>query len=67
MSDILLFAATHPDRTAAMVIIGTYARIAWAPDYPYGTKPDEWSAMLERMDKGGARGATERIRAVARQ
>jgi len=28
----LLFAATHPDRTAAMVIIGTYARIAWAPD-----------------------------------
>ena len=53
---ILLFAATHPDRTAAMVIIGTYARIAWAPDYPYGTKPDEFRAMLERMEQGWGKG-----------
>ena len=52
----LLFAATHPDRTAAMVIIGTFARIAWAPDYPYGTKPDEWLAMLERMEQGWGKG-----------
>lgn len=52
----LLFAATHPDRTAAMVIIGTYARIAWAPDYTYGTKPDQWRAMLERMEQGWGKG-----------
>ena len=44
------------NRTAAMVIIGTYARIAWAPDYPYGTKPDEWRAMLERMEQGWGKG-----------
>jgi hypothetical protein len=39
-----------------MVIIGTYARIAWAPDYPYGTKPDEWRAMLERIEQGWGKG-----------
>jgi pimeloyl-ACP methyl ester carboxylesterase/class 3 adenylate cyclase len=52
----LLFAATHPDRTAAMVIIGTYARVAWAPDYTCGMKPDVWRAMLERMEQGWGKG-----------
>jgi pimeloyl-ACP methyl ester carboxylesterase/class 3 adenylate cyclase len=52
----LVFAATHPDRTAAMVIIGTYARIAWAPDYTFGTKPDVWNALLERMEQGWGKG-----------
>ena len=27
----LLFSATHPGRTVAMVIVATFARIAWAP------------------------------------
>ena len=31
-----LFAATYPDRTIALVIHGSYARTAWAPDYPSG-------------------------------
>lgn len=52
----LVFAATHPDRTAAMVIIGTYARVAWAPDYTFGTKPDVWCALLERMEQGWGKG-----------
>ncbi|RST51030.1 adenylate/guanylate cyclase domain-containing protein [Variovorax sp. MHTC-1] len=52
----LLFAATHPDRTAAMVIIGSFARIAWAPDFAFGTKPDVWRALLERMEQGWGQG-----------
>ena len=31
-----MFAATHPDRTTALVEFGTYARLAQAPDYPQG-------------------------------
>jgi class 3 adenylate cyclase len=30
-----LFAATYPVRTRALVLYGTYARGAWAPDYPW--------------------------------
>ena len=30
-----LFAATYPDRTDALVMVGTYARRTWAPDYPW--------------------------------
>ena len=32
----LLFAATHPDRTTALVLQGSFARIARAPDHPIG-------------------------------
>ena len=52
----LLFAATHPDRTVAMVIIATFARIAWAADYPFGTKPEQWRGLLERMEEGWGQG-----------
>ena len=30
------FAATHPDRVSALVLYGSQARYAWAPDYPMG-------------------------------
>jgi pimeloyl-ACP methyl ester carboxylesterase len=31
-----LFAATHPERTTALVLGASYARRTWAPDYPWG-------------------------------
>src|SRR5580765_3040990 len=34
-------------------------------DYPYGTKPDEWRAMLERMEQGWGKGVL--LSAFARQ
>jgi len=39
-----LFAATHPDRTLALVTLGAYARRNWAPDYPIGRRAeqDDW-------------------------
>ena len=30
-----LFAATYPEKTSALVMIGTYAKRIWAPDYPW--------------------------------
>jgi class 3 adenylate cyclase len=45
----LLFAATHPERVRALVLVNTYARIAAADDYPFGMGPEltavaaEWS------------------------
>jgi class 3 adenylate cyclase len=36
----ILFAATYPERSWALVLAGAYARELWAPDYPWGI-PDE--------------------------
>ena len=52
----LLFAATYPERTVAMVLIATFARVAWAPDYPLGTQPEPWHALLARMEEGWGKG-----------
>src|SRR5215470_14144164 len=32
----VLFAATYPERTAALVLRSPVARALWAPDYPWG-------------------------------
>jgi len=42
----LLFAATHPERTQALVLHGGMARSTWAPDYPWATPGD---ALLESV------------------
>src|SRR2546421_3684382 len=34
----LLYAATYPARTAALVLYGSYAKRSWAADYPAGWK-----------------------------
>jgi class 3 adenylate cyclase len=41
-----LFAATHPDRTLGLVLCNTAPRMAWAPDYPWGTTPEEYEQHL---------------------
>lgn len=52
----VLFAATYPERTAAVVIIASYARVAWAADHPFGTKPEVWRDLLGRMEQGWGKG-----------
>jgi DNA-binding SARP family transcriptional activator/pimeloyl-ACP methyl ester carboxylesterase len=42
----LLFAATHPERTSGLVLLGTFARTMWAPDYPIGLSE---AAMHRRL------------------
>src|SRR5205807_5050311 len=39
----ILFAASYPERTSALVLSDSFARVAWAPNYPWGMKPE----MLE--------------------
>ena len=33
----ILFAATYPERSSALVLIASFARTLWAPDYPWGS------------------------------
>ena len=58
----LLFAATYPERTAALVLNGAYARRLWAEDYPFGERPEEYEAFLEDIRKnwGGPVGLERR-------
>jgi pimeloyl-ACP methyl ester carboxylesterase len=46
----VMFAATHPERTAALILYGCYARESWAADYPWGRTPEyreAWNTALE--------------------
>ncbi len=47
----MLFAATHPDRVTSLVLYGTFARLARAPDFPLGLPDaafDRWAEMVRR-------------------
>ena len=47
----MLFAATYPERTAALVLNGTYARGRWRKDYPWartGEQVEDDLATVER-------------------
>ena len=44
----ILFAATYPERTAALVIRSAYPRTMWAPDYPWGKTEETYQVDVER-------------------
>ena len=46
----ILFAATYPDRTRALVMYGTYAKRAWADDHPFGWKDEDWSKFFTNVE-----------------
>ena len=52
----LLFAATHPERTAALILLNSYARLAWSEDYPFGIPADAAEALLDGIEKGWGTG-----------
>jgi pimeloyl-ACP methyl ester carboxylesterase len=47
----MLFAATHPERTRALVLYGTYAMNGLAEDYPWG-RSTEWLDNFDRLIEG---------------
>lgn len=63
----ILFAATYPERTQAIIAIGSYARRLWALDYPYFTSREEALAAVESAaaDWGGPVWIDARIPSVA--
>ncbi len=57
-----LFAATYPEKTIALAMIGCYARRMQAPDYPWGPTDQQREQFLEeiRRDWGGPVGIEAR-------
>jgi pimeloyl-ACP methyl ester carboxylesterase len=47
----VLFAATYPERTTALILYGSYARRSWAPDHPFGWTEEQWSMSLEQLER----------------
>lgn len=62
-----LFAATHPERTEALVMIGSYARRLWADDYQWGPTERERAEFMDEMKRnwGGPIGIEERAPSLA--
>ncbi len=49
-----LFAATHPERTGALVLYEAMARMSWAPDYPWAPRREEREAWANALDDWGS-------------
>jgi class 3 adenylate cyclase len=49
----ILFAATYPERTWALVLEGGFARERWAPDYPWGVREDEYQTEEASLQSWG--------------
>ncbi len=52
----LLFAATYPSRTSALVLLNSYARLAYAPDYPHGIPAEQGEHLLQAIEEGWGKG-----------
>ena len=48
----ILFAATYPERTSSLILIGAFARRLWAPDFPWGMPPVQHEHMLGEVRAG---------------
>jgi pimeloyl-ACP methyl ester carboxylesterase/DNA-binding winged helix-turn-helix (wHTH) protein len=62
-----LFAATYPEKTVALVMIGTYAKRIRDAEYPWGPTAEQREQFFEVMRKqwGGPVGIDERAPSVA--
>lgn len=47
----ILFAATYPDRTRALILYGSYPRRVSAPDYPWAPDPAWWQRYAEDLER----------------
>jgi pimeloyl-ACP methyl ester carboxylesterase len=45
----MLFGATYPERTTALIILGGYARSTWAPDYSWARTSEELETFLAEI------------------
>lgn len=44
-----LYAATYPDRVAALVLYNPVAKGVWAPEYPFAATEEEWRSELAEI------------------
>ena len=59
----VLFAATYPERTSALVLYGSFARRAWAPDHPYGQTDEDLRTLIAAIESSWGEGAGVNVRA----
>lgn len=50
----ILYAASHPERVQGLVLYSSYARRLWAPDYPWGHRPEERAAYAAQLERDWA-------------
>ncbi len=62
----MLFAATYPERTQALVLYGTFARFTRSADYPIGYPPEVAERFLETVASSWGTGELSRGFAPAR-
>lgn len=62
-----LFAATYPEMTSALIMIGTYARRLRGPGYPWGLTEEEHHRFLDEIENrwGGPVGLLQRAPSMA--
>jgi class 3 adenylate cyclase/pimeloyl-ACP methyl ester carboxylesterase len=51
-----VFAATYPQRTTALILYGSYARGAWAPDYPWRPTDEQFAALMKAREGSWGQG-----------
>ncbi len=56
-----LFAASYPERTLGLLLWSGVVRLAWAPDYPWGMREDDFEERLRAREElwGNARRGEE--------
>ena len=47
----VLFAATYPQRTTALMLYGVFAKRSWSPDYPWAPRPDDRAREIEALEQ----------------
>ena len=47
----LVFAATYPERTTALILYGASARTLWAPDHPWGETEQEYLRRVDQVEQ----------------
>lgn len=48
----VVFAATHPERTRALVTFGAFAKRVWSPDYPWAPTAESRQEWFEKLEQG---------------
>ncbi len=46
----ILFAATYPERTSALITLGTFAKRIWSEDYPWAPTPEQREREYEDIE-----------------
>ena len=54
----ILFAATYPERTIALVLYGSYVKTVWAPDFPWAPRFEDWVKATDEAARGWERAPT---------